>query len=200
VFSALVGVYFRSWAGALGILFFALFLAAPLAAGARRLALMVQGGPERVARKRLMNFLSKHTSWNVRLYRTPGGLRLLATHQPFQTSDPQVQQFFAAVGADPVYVRMCHNQQCFRARLTAKPWRIGIADHMRPRPGVWPVHPDRLQVRKQWVTEYERSATAYAACHFIDSFGTGSVHPEIITVVELHDREARATNFTLSIA
>ena len=124
----------------------------------------------------------------------------MATHQPFEASSPPVLQFFLAVGTDPLYMRMCRNQQCFRARLTAKPWRIGVEGHMRPRPGIWPVRPERLQARTEWVSKYEHAAAAYAACHFIESVGSGKVHPEIGGVVELHDRETRANNPALSIA
>ena len=118
---------------------------------------------------------------------TPSGLRLLATHRPFDVSEPEVLEFFSAVGADPVYVRMCINQQCFRARLTAKPWRIGIAGHMRPRPGVWPVASERMPVRREWVARYEQAASAFAACRYLDSQGSGVVHEDIRNVIELHD-------------
>lgn len=198
--SALAGLYFESWRVALALVFVSLFLAAPAAAGARRAAVALQGGQERIAHERIRAFLAKHPSWNIRVYRTPGGLRLLVTHQPFQASAAEVQQLFSAVGVDPVYVRMCNNQQCFRARLTAKPWRIGIGAHMRPRPGVWPVRPDKLHVRGRWVAEYERAAAAYAACRFVESLGSGVVHPEIRSVVALHDRESRATQLDLPIA
>ena len=190
----------KSWAGALGILLLSCFFMAPLSICLHRVALMVQGGHERISRKRLRTFLSEYPAWNVRLYRTPGGLRLLATHQPFQPADHEVQKFFSSIGADPIYVRMCQNQQCFRARLTAKPWRIGIGVHMRPRPGVWPVRPDMLPIREKWITEYERSASSYAACRFIGAFGSGVVHHEIGAIIELHDREARANDLILPIA
>lgn len=194
------GFHLQSWGVAGGMLLLALLLTGPLAGGMDRLNLLRKGGHERIARQRLMDFLAGHPAWNVRLYRTPGGFRLLATHQAFEASAPEVQQFFAAVGADPVYVRMCSNQQCFRARLTAKPWRIGIGDHMRPRPGIWPVHPDRLGIRQQWVAAYERAAASHSACHFVESLGSGKVDPEISTVVVLHDREARAHEFALAVA
>jgi len=198
--SACVDVFLRRRSVAFGMLIASLFLAAPVASVARRVIISIRGGHERVTKKRLQDFLAQNPSWNVRLYRTPGGLRLLATHQPFQASALPVQQFCSAVGTDPVYVRMCRNQQCFRARLTAKPWRIGVEGHMRPRPGIWPVRPERLHDRREWVSKYEQAAAAYAACHFIESFGSGQVHPEIGEVVELHDREARANNPAMSIA
>jgi hypothetical protein len=103
------------------------------------------GGAEQAARNRIAAYLARHTDWNVHLYKTPAGLRVAATHRLFQPTEPAVAEFFAALGTDPLYVAMCLNQQCFRARVTAKPWRIGMQSHMRPRPGVWPVAAERLQ-------------------------------------------------------
>ena len=95
---------------------------------------------------------------------------------------------------------MCLNQRCFRARLSAKPWRIGITTHLRPRPGVWPVDAARLPLRQAWVDHYERQAAAYAACRFVDTLGSGMVDLRVQPVVELHDRECRAREPGLAIA
>jgi hypothetical protein len=197
--SGFVG-FSQNWKLGGGLIVLSLLLAAPLGSLATRVATAVQGGPDRIARRRIRKFLARHPAWNLRLYKTPAGLRLLATHQPFESSAAEVQEFFAAIGTDPVYVRMCLNQQCFRARLTAKPWRIGVSAHMRPRPGVWPVDPDRLHLRNQWVAEYEKRASRFAACHFLESIGSGVVHERIREVIELHDRESRAQRRELSIA
>lgn len=177
---------------AVGLTLASLFLAATFARALKQLYLTVNGGEVQVALQRLTKFMANKPAWNVRVYQTPAGLRLLATHQPFEATDDEVQAFFRAIAADPVYVRMCVNQGCFRARLTAKPWRIGIADHMRPRPGVWPVQPDRLEIRNVWIKEYEARAKAFAACKYLESIGNGSVHADIRPVVELHDAESKA--------
>lgn len=190
--AAITGWVLRSWGATFGLLFASLVGAAPLARLVVRLAIAARGGSERIAREKLVTFLARNPSWNVRLYRTPAGYRLLATHQPFQAVSSEVQEFFAAVEADPIYVRMCANQQCFRARLTAKPWRIGISAHMRPRPGVWPVRPERLAVRNEWLMAYEAKAASFSACRYIESLGSGVVHASLQEVVELHDRESRA--------
>lgn len=170
--------------GAAVLLVFAL----PLAALVQRAINTAKGGAQAQALARMRAFVQAHPSWAVRAYRTPAGLRLLATHAPIDPRGAEAQAFFAAVGADPVYVRMCLNQRCFRARLTGKPWRMGIAQHMRPRPGVWPVAPDRLQERLDWVHHYTQRAQQYAACHWIESVGNGAVHLDVRPVVELHDR------------
>jgi len=144
---------------------------------------------------RLERFTRHHPDWHLRLYRTPAGFRVLAMHDVFNPSDAGVADCFRLLGADTVYARMCRNQNCFRARLSAKPWRIGIAEHIRPRPGVWPVRPDRLQERQAWVMRYEQAARGFAACEFIAALGDASrTHPKALAVQELHDAQAGAAS------
>ncbi|HSD37461.1 MAG TPA: hypothetical protein VLC92_08115 [Rhodocyclaceae bacterium] len=181
-----------SWGLALALTFVSFLLAYPAAILVQRLVLDAQGGAEQLAYTRIVEFVRRHPAWSLRLYRTPAGYRLLATHQAFEAVTEEVQDFFTAVRADPIYVRMCINQQCFRARLTAKPWRIGIASHMRPRPGVWPINPERMADRAAWVGEYEARASAYAACTYVESIGREVIHADLSAVVDLHDRESRA--------
>lgn len=190
--SVATGMLLRSWGATFGLLFISLIAAAPIASLFTRLALLAGGGSERIARERIASFILANPTWNLRLYRTPAGYRLLATHQPFEARAEEVQRFFSKVSADPVYARMCTNQNCFRARLTAKPWRIGISAHMRPRPGVWPVRSESIAVRNQWIANYEAKAAAFAACRYVESMGSGVVHESLKPVVDLHDRESQA--------
>jgi len=165
---------------------------APIGAFALRLHMKMRGGPEPIALLRIERFLADNHGWNLRTYRTPAGLRVVATHRTFDPVDPEVQRFFQAVGADPVYARMCLNQRCFRARLTAKPWRIGIEGHLRPRPGVWPVDPERLPERGAWVDAYEAKAAGFAACRYVATVGSGVTDPAVEPVIALHDELSRA--------
>ncbi|MGQ0798598.1 MAG: hypothetical protein ACT4NL_00595 [Pseudomarimonas sp.] len=195
--SLVTGWMLHSWGKTFGLLFVSLVAAAPLARLFARLVVAARGGYEHISRERIASFISANPSWNVRLYRTPAGHRVLATHQPFVAGAEEVQGFFAAVSADPVYVRMCTNQGCFRARLTAKPWRIGISSPMRPRPGVWPVRPESVATRNAWIATYESKAQAFAACRYVESLGSGVVHESLKSVVDLHDRESRALSEAL---
>jgi hypothetical protein len=198
--SALLGLWRMSWSVGLVALVVSVFFLLPLAKALLRLTQTLRGGPEAVARRRLTAFVAAHPAWNLRLYRTPAGLRLLATHRPFDPHDAEVQAFFGAIGADPVYQRMCANQKCFRARLTAKPWRMGIGSHLPPRPGVWPVRPDRLDERERWIEAYEAKAASFAACRYVESIGSGKVDIRLQEIVALHDRECRAGEATLPLA
>lgn len=152
-----------------------------------RAAIRLRGGPADAARARIRKFLGAHDGWNVRLYRTPAGLRVLVTHQTFATDDPVVAACFDALGADPLYARMCANQKCFRARVSAKPWRMGLGEHLKPRPGVWPVSPERIAQRNAWIETYEAQARGFAACAFMESLGSDRLHPEAARVAALHD-------------
>lgn len=144
------------------------------------------------ARARIQAFIAANPEWQLRVYRTPAGLRLIATHTRFTPASDAALGFFKAVAVDPVYARMCLNQNCFRARLSAKPWRIGIPDHLRPRPGVWPIKPERMPLREAWVKRYEREAEAYAACRYEETLGAGSEDASLAALVRLHDDESKA--------
>jgi len=150
--------------------------------------LQAQGGHQTRATARLKRFVDEHPGWGLRYYLTPAGMRVIATHAKFNATDPLATAFFKTVGADPRYVRMCRHQQCFRARLTGKPWRMGIDHHMRPRPGVWPVSEDKRPIREAWVRHYDAMAARFAACRYQDTLGNDAIHPDLRPVVELHDR------------
>jgi hypothetical protein len=152
------------------------------------------GYVERRNLDRIHRFWTAHPDWGLRIYRTPNGYRVIATHRNFEPSDPMVDQCFAFLQTDPQYRRMCQKQQCFRARVTGKPWRMGIQDHMRPRPGVWPVEGPALRMRQQWLQRYDQVAPQFAACHFEQSLGPEIQDPAIQSVVALHDRLSQATS------
>jgi len=178
-------------AGAIAALL-TLSLASTMANMIRRMLVRAQGGPEAIALAKVRRFMRKRPDWLVHVYRTPAGLRLLATHRLFDPLEAEVAECFRALGTDPVYVAMCLNQHCFRARVSAKPWRIGIEGRLTPRPGVWPVSPERLPQRRAWLERYDRAAAGFAACRFIASIGSGVSVPAARAVQQLHDELCQA--------
>jgi hypothetical protein len=156
---------------------------------ARRL---VFGPAEMRARRRIAKFVARRPDWRVRVHRTPNGLRLLALHSTIEPDDPECARAFHELGVDPLYAKMCLRQHCYRARLDAKPWRIGISTHMKPRPGVWPVSPGRRAQRSEWLAKYETTARPYAACRFEEEIGDGTTSERALTVSRLHDELAGA--------
>ena len=120
------------------------------------------------------------------LYATPAGLRAIVLHACSDPRSEWTRTLFRNLGGDPAYTSLCALQSCFRARISAKPWRIGVRK-IKPRPGIWPVHPDRRVDRERWVAEYEAAAAGFAACRFLEDLGTGPVHPRCAEVQRLHD-------------
>jgi hypothetical protein len=153
------------------------------------------GNPEQRARRRVDDFIKKNPEWLLRLYRTPAGFRVLVMHRKFHAHDSEVKALFQALNTDPVYMRMCERQVCFRARVSPKPWRIGMSKHIGP--GVWPVKTDYLARRAAWVSEYDSIAQRYAACRFVTELGNGRSDSAIDAVRRLHDEWCRAESSNL---
>ena len=136
------------------------------------------------------DWAKRHPGWNWRIYRTAGGVRLLATHALFDPKDQACQDVFAAMGTDYLYMKLCQTQECFRARLTPKPWRC---DTRNP-PNRWPFKDHSAElVFAGWDAKYQSSCNGKATCKLL-SQGNGQVHPELAPLVTLHDEMTRATS------
>ena len=130
-----------------------------------------------------------HADWGWRIYRTRAGLRLLSTHAPVTADSSMATEVFEALGADPLYQKLCVSQQCFRARLTPKPWRCGI----QRKPERWPWRDEKCEQRFQkWETLYQSYAFNWATCELISQIGNPDVHPEVEPILQLHDQATKA--------
>lgn len=157
-----------------------------------RASLLLRGGAKAVAHRRIKAFIRRNPEWLLRLYRTPAGFRLLALHRLFDPSAPETSRAFSELKVDRVYATMCRNQRCFRARVSPKPWRVGITRHLKPRAGTWPVKPELLAKRQEWIRQYETAAATFASCRFVTELGSGARNPKAQSVCELHDRLSQA--------
>jgi hypothetical protein len=182
----------RLSAGTVAFLFVAVAGAYPLAMLLHALVMRLRGGERTAAIARVRRFVEQHPEWHVRVYATPAGLRVLAMHQTFDRNSPEVAACFQALIADRLYVLMCQRQHCFRARVSPKPWRIGVRRF--PSRAVWPVDPKRLAKRRKWAAEYDDAARGYASCEFIEAIGSARVDPEAAEVQKLHDELCQATS------
>ena len=156
-----------------------------------RLYVRFKGGAAERAIGVIEDYANKHPQCHLRLYRTPMGFRVLAMHQTFEPGSEDAIQLLQDLNADPLYVRMCNNQHCFRARVSPKPWRIGM-QRLSPRPGVWPIRRERMPARAQWVRNYNKLAEPYAACRFVRALGNGSTLMKTRQVQSLHDQLSHA--------
>lgn len=178
---------------ALLLAFFAsLLLGVPLPGLLRGAATALRGGRERVALERVRRFVRAREGWRVRVYRTPAGLRLMATHRRFAPRDPDVRACFDALGVDPLYARMCFRQDCFRARVSPKPWRMGMQRLRAPYSAAWRPEHASLPARQAWIDEYEDRALGYAACRYLETVGDGEDDLADAEVCLLHDDLCRA--------
>ena len=125
-----------------------------------------------------------HRDLSLRVYRTRAGLRLLVTSHTFNPTDPRVNEMMVELNCDPLYIRLCKAQECFRARLTPKPWRCGVKNP----PSTFPFESDGLAaIYRQWLEDYNRACAPFAICRLVTAIGS-SVHPEVAPLLELHDK------------
>jgi hypothetical protein len=143
---------------------------------------------EETARAAVEQFMSAKPGWGLRLYRTLAGLRALVTHDVFDPASSAALDILQQFGSDPLYIRLCKAQECFRARLTPKPWRCGHCANTIQ----YPITEPRVAKRfEKWKAQYEARQCQYATCRFLGSLGDGAVHPEVERVLELHDFATR---------
>jgi len=134
--------------------------------------------------------LASDGQFSLRIYRTAAGMRGLATHALFDPTAESTRSLLQSVGADPLYVRLCKSRECFRARLTPKPWRCGITENKIG----WPRETEEQQQKfAQWQEKYAQCHASFATCRFVASIGSGKIHPDAEMIVEVHDHVTRAS-------
>ncbi len=163
--------------------------------------------------KRVANYSNEH----FRLYKTPAGFRIFATHDTILPSDKVVEEWFRYFHADANYARLCQSQQCFRARLTPKPWRMTEVDENKlnkqiPAKNFWftdinlndasldemdeeqyndfEEQQSELAARQKWITDYDIFAQGYRSCQYIESFKGRDSKPDQVAInefVQWHD-------------
>jgi hypothetical protein len=126
----------------------------------------------------------QHGIRGMRLYRTPAGVRAIVACEETSPTSPVVRNLMGELCADPLYFCLCIKQNCYRARLTPKPKRIGHKTLNQS----WPVDAEKARVRETWVASYRAAAAGYAACAFLESIGDVPHSP----VIELHDQRSGA--------
>lgn len=140
-------------------------------------------------KSKLESWLQLNPAWGLRLYQTAAGFRLLATHALFDPGKLGSERICDALAVDPLYRKLCETQQSFRARLTPKPWRIGLSAC----PVRWPWETREVEQKfKHWWESYNAKAERFATCRFIGSFGSTLAHPELAALVTMHDRASKA--------
>jgi hypothetical protein len=138
--------------------------------------------------ERLKAALVAHSASTFRLYRTAGGFRAVALDREFDPVADEVAAMMQAVGADPMYVKLCRAQQNFRARLSPKPWRCGVSNP----PGQYPRDADGARAFAAWLADYNARASGFGTCLYLETLGRATALPELAPLIDFHDRATRA--------
>lgn len=145
------------------------------------------GGPQ--VPSSISAFIAARPDWGFRIYRTKAGWRVFVTHALFDPTAPGTIAQLEEFGSDPQYVQLSRAQGSFRARLTPKPWRCGIARPIRAFPR------ETAAVEREherWLRGYERASDGFATCRFVSEVGRARACDTAHRLITLHDRVTRA--------
>lgn len=137
--------------------------------------------------ERMRAFQAEHAHLAFCVYETRAGLRFIVTNRELSPDAPEVELLFQSLKVDRLYTRLCRSQRCFRARLTPKPWRIGL-----PRPKAR--FPFRSELEQKsfnfWLAQYVAKSRNACAARRLERIGETTMPAAVRRVVELHDRYA----------
>ena len=166
-------------------------------------SLFGSGGPspreamEGEALAKLRDLAQSDSKFGVRVYRTSAGMRYLLTHIHADPASATTSRIMGLLGADPLYVKLCERQECFRARLTPKPWRCGMRSAHKFFPWADKAAEERF---RDWEREYLEKSQEFASCHFVTQIGVDAVDAKIDRVLDFHDKQTKALSGTLELA
>jgi hypothetical protein len=136
-----------------------------------------------------MQRVAERNGLSLRVYKTAAGYRAIVTSSAYDAASGPTEALLQQFDSDPLYVRLCRAQESFRARLTAKPWRCGVA--LPPVSFPFASSQEESQFR-QWEAKYSAAARQYATCRYITGFGAGRVAPEFAELIQYHDKETNS--------
>ena len=140
--------------------------------------------PEEKLLQVLRNLCAADDSLGARLYRTHHGWRVMLTGSELAPDSPRMHAICRALHADPLYESLCSRQQCWRARLTPKPYRVGVPGYPRPVDSESVNTPEA----QDWLQRYESACQGKVVCRLVDVVGRKLQSP----IIELHDRMTAA--------
>jgi hypothetical protein len=133
------------------------------------------------------DWAKKNPARGFRLYRTCAGFRLLFTDRLYIPTGPETTRLLEELGSDRLYRTLTFKQECFRARLTPKPWRCNCR-----RPGIyfpWAT-PDHEKKYRAWEQIYKKASSGYRTCDMIKQYGPHTSDRVIQKIIDIHDLRA----------
>ncbi len=133
----------------------------------------------------------------LRLYRTHSGWRVILIDRLRAPEAEASVSLMRELQGDPLYIRLTQKQKCYRARLTPKPWRIGMSNPPHP----FPRETDETRAaHTAWSNAYEKACEGKTTCVLVARLGPDSPDPVIRTHVALHDQFALRGNAPEALA
>ena len=133
---------------------------------------------------RIDAFAQTHPELGVHVYRTAAGYRVLITGADAPPDSEQAAAIMRELASDPVYVTLCATHRTYRARLTPKPWRVGIPA-LTAR---WPWRDTRTADRaSRWLSRYTEACAGSIVCQKVRD-ARRAARPEEALVLDAHDR------------
>jgi hypothetical protein len=140
---------------------------------------------EAMARIEKLAATPKYAHLGFRIYETSKGIRAIVTGRDFEARSVEAQALMKEFGCDRLYIVLCRKQNCFRARLTPKPFRLKLAGMKF----IYPYEPAQQAAQKEWLKGYEQASGGFGTCRFIKTVGQQSWEGP---VVKYHDTETGA--------
>lgn len=134
--------------------------------------------------KQIEQYQRNNVSLSFRVYETHSGIRFILTSKQLSPDDSFVESMFHELNVDPLYIRLCKQQGCFRARLTPKPWRIYMT---KPSSRYPRSNENEIHEYKQWLVKYESASADYTTTKYLASFGMGKISADIQKIIDIHD-------------
>lgn len=142
-------------------------------------------------RQQIAATAASRPEYTFRLYKTAAGFRLAVMNKRITPTSPESEALLAAFGSDPLYVKLCKNQESFRARLSPKHWRCGV---QKPYDR-FPFENESAENRHRgWTKNYHKAADQYATCAFVEQYGSQQGVADFRQLIDLHDRETKAAS------
>lgn len=137
--------------------------------------------------QRLKKKLAKSRSLgdDLRIYETSKGLRVICK-QYLSPQDPKFRSLMSKFTVDPIYAYLCIKQDCYRARLTPKPYRI----HQEPIRIKTPLDCE-TETYTKWEAEYIRKSRSFRSAKLLETLGSDFSSDKAILY---HDRLCSCSN------
>ena len=130
----------------------------------------------------------QYAQYGFRIYRTKNGFRVMVHTHSIPSQAPQATALLDAFDADPLYRRLCKNQECFRARLTPKPFRCGSPNP----PYRFPFVGNQKSEYERWDAIYRKKSENYSTCRYVETIGPTECRTDLQGLIELHDGLTKA--------